>query len=63
VRAETLYTQLMTTSLLGRTDGKRNAFDEDLKDAFLTITARLLNKAAPPTSRCHAASAGAGNDP
>jgi len=32
------------SSLLGRTDGKRNAFCEDLKDAFLTITARLLNE-------------------
>jgi hypothetical protein len=41
------------TSLLGGTDGKRNAFCEYLKDAFLTITARLLNKAAPLKSRCH----------
>jgi hypothetical protein len=41
------------TSLPDRTDRKRNAFCEDLKDAFLTITARLLNNAAQPISRCH----------
>jgi hypothetical protein len=38
------------TSLPDRTDGKRNAFYEDLKDAYLTITTRLLNKTAPPIS-------------
>ena len=48
--AETLCTSARDTSLLGRTDGKRNAFYGDLKDAFLTITARLPNKAAQSIS-------------